>query len=86
MSEENVVTYELDGETALIGLNRPEKRNALNPPLRAQLLEAVLRAGEGGPSSSSPWRELSRRPHLAGGGELEGEKGSPRPVPLNGIG
>jgi enoyl-CoA hydratase/carnithine racemase len=46
MSEENVVTYELDGETALIGLNRPEKRNALNPPLREQLLEAVLRAGE----------------------------------------
>ena len=46
MSEAEVVTYELDGEVALIGLNRPDKRNALNPPLREQLLEAVLRAGE----------------------------------------
>jgi (methylthio)acryloyl-CoA hydratase len=46
MNEETVVTYELDAETALIGLNRPDKRNALNPPLREALLTAVLRAGE----------------------------------------
>jgi (methylthio)acryloyl-CoA hydratase len=31
MSEETVVTYELEGEIALIGLNRPDKRNALSP-------------------------------------------------------
>jgi hypothetical protein len=27
MSEEKVVTYELEGEIALIGLNRPDKRD-----------------------------------------------------------
>jgi len=27
MSEEKVVTYELEGEIALVGLNRPDKRN-----------------------------------------------------------
>jgi len=43
---DQVVTYELDGETALIGLNRPEKRNALNEALGSQLFEAVLRAGD----------------------------------------
>jgi len=43
---EKVVTYELDGEVAIIGLNRPDKRNSLSPELQAQLFEAVLRAGE----------------------------------------
>jgi enoyl-CoA hydratase/carnithine racemase len=43
---EQVVTYELDGEVALIGLNRPKKRNALNRELHKQLHEAVMRAGE----------------------------------------
>ena len=43
---DQVVTYELDGETALIGLNRPEKRNALNEALGDQLNQAVLRAQE----------------------------------------
>lgn len=46
MSEENVVTYQLEGDIALIGLNRPDKRNAFDPALQKQLLEAVLRAGE----------------------------------------
>ncbi len=27
---EDIVTYELDGEIALIGLNRPDKRNCMN--------------------------------------------------------
>jgi enoyl-CoA hydratase/carnithine racemase len=43
---EKLVTYELDGEVAIIGLNRPDKRNALSPELQAQLREAALRAGE----------------------------------------
>jgi enoyl-CoA hydratase/carnithine racemase len=43
---DQVVTYELEGATALIGLNRPEKRNALNEPLGAQLNEAVMRAND----------------------------------------
>jgi enoyl-CoA hydratase/carnithine racemase len=46
MSDENVVTYEREGDLALIGLNRPDKRNALSPELREQLLAAVLRAGD----------------------------------------
>ena len=46
MSEEQVVTYELEGEVALIGLNRPDKRNAMSPELRAQLHAAVLRAAD----------------------------------------
>jgi enoyl-CoA hydratase/carnithine racemase len=41
-----VITYALEGDTALIGLNRPEKRNALNDALRVQLFEAVARANE----------------------------------------
>ncbi|OGA32229.1 MAG: enoyl-CoA hydratase [Betaproteobacteria bacterium RIFCSPLOWO2_12_FULL_62_13b] len=45
MSEQGI-TYELEGEVALIGLNRPDKRNAMSPQLQEQLRETVLRAGE----------------------------------------
>ena len=31
MSEEQTVTYELEGDIALVGLNRPDKRNCFNP-------------------------------------------------------
>ena len=41
---EQVVTYELDGNVARIGLDRPAKRNALSSDLRTQLNEAVARA------------------------------------------
>lgn len=43
---ENLVTYELAGSLALIGLNRPDKRNAINDQLLAELRKAVLRAHE----------------------------------------
>src|SRR5690349_25096245 len=46
MSEEQTVTYELDGEIALVGLNRPDKRNCFNPTVMKQLREAIDRAGE----------------------------------------
>ena len=42
----DLVTYELDGAVALIGLNRPKKRNAINNAVVAQLRDAVVRAGE----------------------------------------
>ena len=42
--EGEVVTYELEGDVALVGLNRPDKRNAMSPALQKQLLEAALRA------------------------------------------
>lgn len=43
---EPLITYELDGNIALIGLNRPDKRNAINDPLIDELRVAVLRAHE----------------------------------------
>ncbi len=45
MSSE-LVSYELQGKVALIGLNRPEKRNALNEATVIALGEAIDRAGE----------------------------------------
>lgn len=44
--EKDLVTYELEGRVALIGLNRPEKRNALSLDLVQSLAAAVSRAGE----------------------------------------
>lgn len=41
-----LVTYELDGAVAKIGLNRTDKRNAINDELVWALHEAVVRAGE----------------------------------------
>lgn len=40
----NWVTYELDGPVALVGLNRPDKRNAISDRFVEALLEAVERA------------------------------------------
>jgi enoyl-CoA hydratase/carnithine racemase len=45
MSNE-LITYELEGKVALIGLNRPEKRNALNEAIVRALGEAIDRASE----------------------------------------
>jgi (methylthio)acryloyl-CoA hydratase len=39
------LTYELDGPLALIGLNRPAKRNALSGTMISELQAAVQRAG-----------------------------------------
>lgn len=43
-----LVTYELDGPVALVGLNRPGKRNAMNDDVILALKAAVERAGEEG--------------------------------------
>jgi enoyl-CoA hydratase/carnithine racemase len=40
------ITYEVEGEIALVGLDRAEKRNAISDELLRQLREAVFRAGE----------------------------------------
>jgi enoyl-CoA hydratase/carnithine racemase len=45
MSTTNMVSYELEDEVALVGLNRPDKRNCFNPELSKQLREAIERAG-----------------------------------------
>lgn len=41
-----LVTYRIDGPIAVIGLNRPDKRNAINSAVIDALKLAVLRAGE----------------------------------------
>jgi (methylthio)acryloyl-CoA hydratase len=46
MNQEQIVTYELEEEIALIGLNRPDKRNSLNPEMMKQLRAASLRAAD----------------------------------------
>jgi (methylthio)acryloyl-CoA hydratase len=40
------VTYDLEGQVALIGLDRTEKRNAISMELLAQFRQATIRAGE----------------------------------------
>ncbi|MDE1974504.1 MAG: enoyl-CoA hydratase/isomerase family protein, partial [Hyphomicrobiales bacterium] len=42
----NLITYELHGAVAVIGLNRPDKRNAINDDVVHQLRDAVVRGGE----------------------------------------
>lgn len=44
MSDESVVSYELEGAIARITLNRPAALNAFDAPLRAQLTAALQRA------------------------------------------
>jgi enoyl-CoA hydratase/carnithine racemase len=44
MTKFDLLTYELRGRTAFIGLDRPEKRNAINDAVMAELGEAVGRA------------------------------------------
>jgi len=41
-----LITYEIEGEVALIGLDRAEKRNAISDEVLRQLREAVFHAGE----------------------------------------
>ena len=43
---EQLITYELEGAVAVIGLNRADKRNAINDAVMTQLREAVFRANE----------------------------------------
>jgi enoyl-CoA hydratase/carnithine racemase len=43
---EQLVTYELEGDVALIGLNRADKRNAINSDLLAEIRKAAFRATE----------------------------------------
>ncbi|HKS50230.1 MAG TPA: crotonase/enoyl-CoA hydratase family protein [Amycolatopsis sp.] len=43
---ENQFTYELDGDVALIGINRPEKRNALHDRMFAELGRLVEKGGD----------------------------------------
>lgn len=54
---EQFVTYEREGEIAIIGLNRLEKRNAFNDAVRDQLTEAAHKAN----LEARGWRDLRPR-------------------------
>ena len=43
---EDLVSYRLEGRIAVVGLNRPDKRNAINEAVINALREAVHRAGD----------------------------------------
>ena len=43
---ENLVLYRVEDRIATITLNRPEKRNALNPQLILELTEKFIQASE----------------------------------------
>ncbi len=45
-TDSEFITYRLEGKVALLGLNRPDKRNAIHDPLIDALRAAVLRAHE----------------------------------------
>ena len=61
MSEEQTVTYELEGEIALVGLNRPDKRNCFNPTVMKQLrnYSSVSHV----PLSSNPFKMAAEAGH-----------------------
>ena len=45
-AEPSLVTYERRGDVAVIGLNRPDKRNAVSDRVVEALAEAVIRASD----------------------------------------
>ena len=53
MSEEQTVTNQAHGEVALVGLNRPDKRNCFNPTVMKQLREVVLSVPAKKPNAAS---------------------------------
>lgn len=62
------ITYELRGSTALITLNRPEKRNALSGLLLRELNAALLEADEHNPVHCVVLRGAG--PHFCAGADL----------------
>lgn len=42
----DLITYELEDNIAIIGINRPDKRNSMNDTVIGVLCETVIRAGE----------------------------------------
>lgn len=79
---EELVTYELRGDVALVGINRPEKRNAISRAVMALMHEYFLRAGE----EARCGVLFGHGPHFSAGLDLaeamamaaEGKRPSPR--------
>jgi enoyl-CoA hydratase len=74
MSEENVVLYETRGRVAVITINRPEKRNALDGQVRCAFLGAIDRARRGDEVRSVIVTGAGEKAFIAGAdiGEFEG--------------
>ena len=62
------ITYDVAGKTAILTLNRPEKRNALSAKLLRELHEALLEADEYNPVHSVVLRGAG--PHFCAGADL----------------
>ena len=62
------ITYEITGKTAIVTLNRPEKRNALSAKLLRELHEALLEADEYNPVHCVVLRGAG--PHFCAGADL----------------
>ena len=71
------ITYEVTGKTAIVTLNRPEKRNALSAKLLRELHEALLEADEYNPVHCVVLRGAG--PHFCAGADL-GEYSSARTI------
>jgi enoyl-CoA hydratase/carnithine racemase len=62
------ITYEVRGSTALVTLNRPERRNALSGALLRELNAALLEADEYNPVHCVVLRGAG--PHFCAGADL----------------
>ena len=74
MSEEQTVTYELDGEIALVGLNRPDKRNCFNPTVMTQLREGEKPADGTAGVDGTVTLAMTNNVMLLGGGDDRAEE------------
>ena len=62
------ITYEVTGKTAIVTLNRPEKRNALSAKMLRELHDALLEADEDNPVHCVMLRGAG--PHFCAGADL----------------
>ena len=62
------ITYEIKDKTAVVTLNRPEKRNALSAKLLRELHEALIEADEYNPVHCVVLRGAG--PHFCAGADL----------------
>jgi len=74
MTDGSVVTQEVRGRTALITINRPEKRNALDRQVRSAFLDAMAAARENDPVRAVVVTGAGDKAFVAGAdiGEFEG--------------
>ena len=60
MAEYTTILYEMKGPVCYITLNRPDKYNAINREMAAELLDAFRKVRDIPKSASSSWPEKER--------------------------